>query len=788
MKHVLMLTAWLLAAPVFAATRFINLNTGNDSRTGLTPATAWRTWAFAVNHVSAGDTLMVVNGTYNNKIPYLDPPLYPDFPATNPLIIKAQTTGSVIFKGGGGSGEGISIDGLSGYVWEGFDIRSAPSNVVHIQNAHHITFRDCKIHDALVGGDGDVVKINQCHHIRFEGCQIYDPSPRSAQPEFYQECFDIVDADDSVLKNCWVYHTGSRGTILAYCKGGTHRNVFEGCVFGPQSTAGDQPAVLFGGSTDPWLFQQGELHESEDMVMRNNIFWLCRWGAVGFYDAKNSWLYNNLMVNCGGRVRKPVFGSENEISQGIMQFRAGMGSAEETRNVYIRNNIFLDTEGDMPALLHDQQCHAVYNVQISNNLYWNAGRAISRSGYYDPAIEPGGKWQQDPLIGFNSLLFTSYTNIVGTFSVAANSPIWNAGANATGLPEPGVTSDILGAPRNFGAATDIGPWERQTAAVSPAPTALCTPTLTLAPVADSYMDWWEPTQNVGKDQHLFLWGGYEGLNSGYGAERRTPMMKFALTGIPANAIVTAATLTLTPDPALGAESSNGCADPEHVGVLWIEPLKKSWAEGTGTTIAPTTNGVTWNRRTASASSNWTIAGGDADTVNFVLRYNTIYPVAYPTFGIAEKFDVTPLVKRWVTKPSSNYGLLIRAFNGGKYYWSREAPDAAKRPRLEICYTVPPAFDLNDERQMPENEGVASAAQVFPNPSDGHFQWQLPHTFQRGGTLAIMDLAGKTLHAEPIFEGQNAGSLNLLGWQPGMYVCSFRAENGAAQHVKIVIEK
>lgn len=793
MKHSLLLAAWLVAAPVFAATRYLNLNTGNDTRTGLAPATAWRTWAFALNHVAAGDTLVVVNGTYNNKIPYFDPPLYPSFPATNPVLIKAQTTGSVKFKGGGGSGEGISMDGLSGYVWEGFDIQRAPSNVVHIQNAHHITFRNCKIHDALPGGDGDVVKINQCHHIRFEGCEIYDPSQRSAQPEFYQECFDIVDADDSVLRNCWVYHTGSRGTILAYCKGGTHRNVFEGCVFGPQSTASDQPAVLFGGSTDPWLFQSGELHESEDMVMRNNIFWQCRWAAVGFYDALDSWLYNNLFVNCGGRVRKPVFGAQNEISQGIMQFRAGMGSAEETRNVFVRNNIFLDTDGEMPAVLHDQQCHAVHNVQISNNLYWNVGRAIPRCGFHDPATEIAGKWQQDPLVAFDPATFTSYANIVAAFSIAANSPIWNAGANATNLPEPGVTTDILGAPRNFGPATDIGPWERQSAATAPAPTVLCSPTATLTPTQDSYLNWWEPTENVGKDQHLFLWGGYEGFNTGNGAERRTPILRFSLTGIPTNAIVTAATLVLTPDPALGAESSNGCSEPEHNGVLWLEPLKKSWTEGTGTTAAPTTNGASWNRRNAAVSSNWTMPGGDADTVNFALRYNTIFPATHPTFGIVERFDVTPLVKRWVLKPGSNYGLLIRAFNGGKYYWSRESPDASKRPKLEICYVVPPATELADSRQSLENETVERISEELfsfvPNPSGGLFSVNTNSEMPDDARIVVFDFAGREVLAQNLGVVNAVGQLDMSNTQPGFYTYVIWSSGGATlQQGKLLITR
>jgi hypothetical protein len=744
-----------------AATYYLNPATGDDSNNGQTAGTAWQNWGFALGNMNGGDELIVVNGTYNDATAYMDPPVFPNFPANNPVLIRAQSPLGVILTGGAGNGEGVTMDGLTGYVWQDFEIANAPSNVVHLQNCSYITFRNCKIHDANLGGDGDVVKVNQCNHIGFEGCEIYNPSERSAQPEFYQECFDIVDADDSYLKNCWVHHVGGRGTILAYCKGGTHNNVFEGCVFGPQSTAGDQPAVLFGGHTDSNLFQAGEHFESENMTMRNNIFYRCIWGAVGFYDVRNSWLYNNLMFNCGGRIRKPALFSENEISQGIMEFRAGNADSTLSRNVYIRNNIFYDTDGDMPALLHDQRCHGVFNVVTSNNCYWNAGKAIPVCGLYNPSTEANALWQQDPLLAFNESNFTSYSNIVNGFNLANNSAAWNSGYAASTLPMPGVTTDIHGLPRSTG-TIDIGPWELQTTAGASSPTVLCMPSVILTPTKDTWINAFSTTDNYGSDEYLRMYGGYEGFNTGVSSERRTPLIRFDLSAIPANSVILKATLILTPDATQGAESSNGCVTEETNGVMWIEPLTRDFTEGTGTEASPTTNGANWT--TYNGSSTWTVAGGDADTNNFVLRYNTIYPASDPRFAAAEQFDITPLAQLWVNNTLPNYGLLMRVFNGGKYYWSMQAPTSTNRPRLEICYgtlsTTEPATG-------------SGSLNVFPNPAGAQVQVTFPE--QRNSSLIITDLLGKTVLQQTVSGSRS--TLETGNLPEGIYVIKLAGENG-----------
>ena len=51
------------AAPVSATTYFVGM-TGNDANPGTTRTNAWRTIQSAVNHVSPGDMIIVLAGTY----------------------------------------------------------------------------------------------------------------------------------------------------------------------------------------------------------------------------------------------------------------------------------------------------------------------------------------------------------------------------------------------------------------------------------------------------------------------------------------------------------------------------------------------------------------------------------------------------------------------------------------------------------------------------------------------------------------------------------------------------
>ncbi|MFH1429500.1 MAG: carboxypeptidase regulatory-like domain-containing protein [Candidatus Margulisiibacteriota bacterium] len=58
----------LLSSKLVSATNYYVSTTGKDSNTGISEAQAWRTIQYAANSVSAGDTVQVSSGTYNEQV------------------------------------------------------------------------------------------------------------------------------------------------------------------------------------------------------------------------------------------------------------------------------------------------------------------------------------------------------------------------------------------------------------------------------------------------------------------------------------------------------------------------------------------------------------------------------------------------------------------------------------------------------------------------------------------------------------------------------------------------
>src|SRR3981081_3609656 len=57
----------LLSVAASATTYFVSTS-GNNSNNGLSTSSAWRNIQYAANHVTAGDTVQVLGGTYNETV------------------------------------------------------------------------------------------------------------------------------------------------------------------------------------------------------------------------------------------------------------------------------------------------------------------------------------------------------------------------------------------------------------------------------------------------------------------------------------------------------------------------------------------------------------------------------------------------------------------------------------------------------------------------------------------------------------------------------------------------
>ena len=173
-------------------------------------------------------------------------------------------------------------------------------------------------------------------------------------------------------------------------------------------------------------------------------------------------------------------------------------------------------------------------------------------------------------------------------------------------------------------------------------------------------------------------GGAENLETYFETEeRRSSLLRWDLSGLPAGITVENATLELY-------RYSGDAASAMDI-VLYR--VTRSWTEGTGDDfwVGPgyVPNGAT--RTTYDGSNSWTTPGGDFDAT--VVDQITL-PAGTGNGWIA--LDVTAAVRAWVEDGLPNYGLLLRPLSGQwtyHYFYSRNYGTDGRRPRLTVTYTA-----------------------------------------------------------------------------------------------------
>ncbi|MEQ1560990.1 MAG: DNRLRE domain-containing protein [Methyloglobulus sp.] len=115
------------------------------------------------------------------------------------------------------------------------------------------------------------------------------------------------------------------------------------------------------------------------------------------------------------------------------------------------------------------------------------------------------------------------------------------------------------------------------------------------------------------------------------------------------------------------------------GDVTIHKVTRSWLEGTKSTIFSTADGVTW--KTYDGTNAWASPGGDYDAT--AASTSTVTSGS----GIFANFEIAPLVEGWLTSPTTNFGLLLKAEDTISYVFaSQEDTDVTKHPQLIITYT------------------------------------------------------------------------------------------------------
>lgn len=205
---------------------------------------------------------------------------------------------------------------------------------------------------------------------------------------------------------------------------------------------------------------------------------------------------------------------------------------------------------------------------------------------------------------------------------------------------------------------------------------------------------------------------------------------FDLDPLPANATITSAELSLYYNDMSASEGHAG----DNTAIL--QRITSPWVENT----------ISWGNQPATTTQN-----------------QVILPASTSTTQDYENINVTQLVRDIVNNPSSSYGIMFRlqteeVFRSMKFA-SSDFPEADKRPKLEICYTLGTAT----------NELPVLSLSVNPNPfTDQLVLYDLEGELE----IVICDLLGKQYFARKIIADKQPVILSEANrLLPGVYIVS-----------------
>ncbi|WDT77653.1 MAG: DNRLRE domain-containing protein [Candidatus Manganitrophus sp.] len=193
-------------------------------------------------------------------------------------------------------------------------------------------------------------------------------------------------------------------------------------------------------------------------------------------------------------------------------------------------------------------------------------------------------------------------------------------------------------------------------------------TVRLSPAADTFLNVDTSVNNAEPTLNTYTWPANRVANA--------VLMKFALSSLPAGAVIQSATLNL----AL-VESDATATATYSIGVHKIINRNPDLARATGMTY----NGTNAWTANSCCADNVPLAQADisaaydTEAINKTLGYKV--------------WDITAMVREWMSSPASNFGLLVNsdASKGAdryRFFASMEHPTASLRPYLSVTYTLP----------------------------------------------------------------------------------------------------
>jgi len=256
--------------------------------------------------------------------------------------------------------------------------------------AENIVIENSKIH----GSGRDAIKVTPgSDDLHVLNNEIYDTGLRYSGNA---EGIDNVNGDRMIVRGNYIHDIATNGI---YPKGGSIGSVIEGNLITNTGNGG----IQIGYYTDlEWFdtYQNPELYEAIDTVVRNNIIVNTYGAGIGFWASQNSQVHNNTLVNVGEGQNAGVFFSFIDHYTSSNDF-----TTQSNQNPTFVNNIVVQSETSQTQIVHLRNGSVQDGVNFDNNIWFDRGGDIN---FGNRLVDPFqwradfSEWQAD-MGGANSL-------------------------------------------------------------------------------------------------------------------------------------------------------------------------------------------------------------------------------------------------------------------------------------------------------------------------------------------------------------------------------------------------
>ena len=414
-KHFLQffLIAISVSSLIFSQTTYYVSELGSNSNNGLTPQTAFGTLQHAADMVSAGDSVLVLEGNYVGF------DIRTNGNQNNPIVFKADEANVIIDQRNAVTPDGINIENTSWIVIDGFEVKNQPRAGIRAAVSDFITIKNNYCHNNQRWGiftgftDDLTVENNTCSFSADEhGIYVSNSSYRP-----------IIRNNHSFNNNgCGIHMNGD---ISQGGDGIISNAIVEGNIIHDNGVGGGS-AINMDGVQNSKIFN--------NLIYNNHATGIAMFQIDGGDASKNNKVYNNTII---------------QPSDGRWCIISVDGSTGNT----LYNNIFINHHSFRGSIAVDAASMtgfvSDYNILV-NRMSNDDGNSNMNLGQWQSL----GYDQHSMIADPENQIFVDNSN--GNFHLLQNSQAVNSGTN---LVLPTVFEDLDNVSRPQGSGFDIGSYE-----------------------------------------------------------------------------------------------------------------------------------------------------------------------------------------------------------------------------------------------------------------------------------------------------------------------------------------